>query len=228
MTPKVEINWYDGYTNDPEVLLRVDAQPSFEGCAWHKRPCADEMLDDVQLRVVGVPRKHEPAPGWHCYLRWSQCGNFATFFTWGGKPDGGFGGWTRTIRLVDGSEQRIVGGWATGAAVARSAGYGDLVEVCTVVGEHDRRGMFVPPMWLRELLAEQHPDTELVLEDRTWVVRWRHRMTKREWVEAEQRRRQTWIGELEAVTGRCWHDDLWQEFRDHPEAQPRPYSELRP
>lgn len=64
----VQINWMEGFANQPRFTLLLDAAPTF-----------------------GRYTKH-PVDGMHLYV--ARDGAFATFYVWTGNPDEGFGGWS--------------------------------------------------------------------------------------------------------------------------------------
>jgi hypothetical protein len=166
----VDFWWGDGCANDPDVRMLIDQRPP-RG-PYQKVPHPDGR------------------PGWHVY--YTETDGFAWFFTWGGKPDDGFGGSRRTITLVDGTEEEIVGGWHVGADTARDAGFPELVEIATVQESEVRGdrtwmktsgiGGFMTVERARREIAEHRPDVEWVRGyfEWSWTWKWRGQPSKAE------------------------------------------------
>lgn len=83
MIIKARPNWHEGFDNPPSIEVLVDQFPDDSSIQWEERN--------------GL------------YL--GRSGALSRFFSWSGKPDQGFGGWKRSITMLDGSVREIIGGW---------------------------------------------------------------------------------------------------------------------
>jgi hypothetical protein len=204
----IGVEWHAQYANDPSLCFLLDRQPEYG--RYDKRPCAQEQVSGEQAAIIGSRMRNE-RKGWHLY--WSQDGDFAWFFTWGGKPDDGFGGWRRTITLLDGTEEEIVGGWHTGPQAATDVGHPACVDVAyrtdyfvnRHTGEKRLSGgttCFVTEERLRMEVARLLRDVE-VIEGRYGgvTVKWRGQPSKAEFLDAQAKRREPIRKALEAKYG---------------------------
>lgn len=229
----IGVHWADGYVNDPSLCLLLDRKPEFE--RYDKRPCAEETLSGEQAAIVGS-RLRARREGW--YLYWSQDGDFAWFFTWGGKPDDGFGKHRRTITLLDGTQEEVVGGWHVGAGAASEVGHPVCVDVAyrtdyftdRHTGEKRLGGgtaCFVKEGRLRAEVARLLPDVEVVANAcGGMTVKWRGQPSKDLFMQAEERRRKVIQQQLKAKyqDARDWWRETTQAERDT--LKRRPYSAL--
>ncbi len=221
-----EVWWGDGYENSPSLTFELDRAPAWD--VYERRPCAREMLSSDQVAIVGGSTSSRPTPGWHAY--WSHDDGFVWFFTWGGKPDDGFGGHRRTIKLLDGSEELVVGGWHTGPSVALKAGFPPIVECAyrAVGGYRTAMACFVTLERFEAEVARLLPDIEVIGS----TVKWRGRPSKAEFMAAERERRNIFRDELKAkYHDGSWHGGDWYKSstkEERAELSCRPYSALGP
>lgn len=92
------VDWCDGFDNPPSIDVLISREPEFG--PYMKGPVsASQSLSDEQQAVVGgpAPATQPPTPGWHVYV--ATDGPMLTMFTYGGKPDRGFGGAGREIEV---------------------------------------------------------------------------------------------------------------------------------
>lgn len=234
-------NWHDGFDNGTDVTFRADAAPSFAAVPAKKVPCAAERLSGEQRAIVGGRPKSAPSPGWHIY--WQELGPFVSFFTWGGKPDDGFGGSRRKIILEDGGTEDVVGGWHVSPRVAEDAGLPPVIEVAVVAPPYDDRwpfggglAMFMKREAWEQAVEEFLPDCEIVNGE----IKWKGQISKRHFQAVEHLRRAVLRDELKAkyplIEGsgsafgadwtprRDWHDQATDEERA--QLSSRPYSAL--
>lgn len=183
----IGVEWHAYYGNDPSLCFLLDREPEYE--RYDKRPCVEETVSGEQAAIIGSRMKGR-RDGWHLY--WSQDGDFAWFFTWGGKPDDGFGGCRHTITLLDGTEEQIVGGWHTGAQAAADVGHPACVDVAYRIDYFTNRhtgekrlgggtACFVTEERLRAEVASFLPDVEVITGRYGGVtVKWRGQPSKAE------------------------------------------------
>jgi hypothetical protein len=228
----IGIEWADGYANDPSLCLLLDRAPEYG--RYDKRPCAKETLSGEQAMIVGS-RGRVRREGWHLY--WTQDGDFAWFFTWGGEPDDGFCGWKRTITLLDGTTQDIVGGWHVGASAASDVGHAACVHVAyrtdyltnRHTGEKRLGGgtsVFITRQRLEREIARLLPDVEATTgRGGGMTVKWRAQPSKAEHLQAERERIEPIREALKAKYPRDWRRESSQAERDSLKAGV-PYSTL--
>lgn len=193
----IDVYWGDGYGNDPSLKFLVEGLRD-HNWRYEKRPCVAEQLSSEQVAIVGL-RQRQRTEGWHIYF--AERDGFARFFTWGGKPDDGFGGRRRTVTLVDGSTEEIVGGWHVTPDAASDVGFSETLDVTVVdteyvaeIHNHDPGrdwtrisglARFVTLERCRRELAAHRPDLELVRKQiGGWTVKWRGQPSKSEWMAA--------------------------------------------
>lgn len=234
-----EVWWGDGYENWPSLTFLLDRMPRWE--VYERRPCAAGALSAEQEAIAGGARAAAPTPGWHVYH--SEDDGFAWFFTWGGKPDDGFGGSVRRVRLTDGSEAEVVGGWHAGGDVAVRAGFAPCLDVgvrtTLVAGERLAGGTacFVTEERFEAEVARLLPDVEVCRHpsNRVMTVKWRGQPSKAEFMAVENERRRIVRERLAAkYHDRSWHGGDWYrkasraELAELAELDTRPYSALGP
>lgn len=228
------VYWADGYENSPHLTFLLDRKPDWG--TYEKRPCAAERLSTEQAAIVGGPRQHAPAPGWHIYH--AEDDGFATFFTWGGKADDGFGGWRRTITLIDGGTEEVVGGWHVGPGVAIDAGFPPCVDAGIRTDRPGRGPLgggiacFITEDRCRREVAAHLPDVEVcrATAGGGLTVKWRGQQSKADFMAIERGRRETIRTALKAK----YHDGSrhggdWYRHATNDERaalQTRPYSAL--
>lgn len=227
----IGVEWFDHAVNDPSLCFLLDRKPEYG--RYDKRPCAQENLSGEQAVAVGS-RMRNARKGWHLY--WAQDGDFAWFFTWGGKPDNGFGGWRRMITLTDGTEEEIVGGWHVGASAATEVGHPQTIDVAYRTDYFTNRhtgekrlgggtGCFITEERFRLEIEEHLPAVEVV-ESRYHglTVKWRDAPSKAEHVAAESLRRTQLRDGLKVKYPGDWWAQLSVAEKD--ELTVRPYSAL--
>lgn len=181
LAARVQFRDNDGF--DSAELL-IDRKPEYG--VYTRYPMKDDhRLSDEQQQIVGGERPKAPS-GWYVYI--ATDGPLATMFTWGGKPDQGFGRWRRTIKFRDHTmpasvapeELEVVGGWHPGASAAAVAAL-DLVDVSYRVGEWDGIGM--ASFALRDAVKEAlPPEIEMYESHRGTDYKWAGSYpTKHEW-----------------------------------------------
>jgi hypothetical protein len=84
------------------------------------RPDWHEGYDNMPTFQVLVSRKSKLNPEKAVYeergtLYVAKDGVLLTHFSYNGKPNEGFGGWKRTVTMIDGSKREIIGGWYSDA-----------------------------------------------------------------------------------------------------------------
>jgi hypothetical protein len=242
-----EVYWADNFDNDADFKIRIDCE--FGELPWaehHFRyPSSRSQLSDEQRAIVGGAEPEAVAVGWHVYVK--SASPFHQMFTWGGKPDQGFGGARRTIKVICGKcngvggkdvdlcphcegrgewEQEVIGGWNAGAGVGRHAG---LELVSTTV--HDTRysvGMatFIETKALSELVARYLPE---VVYDGTEPPRWWGQPSKREWRAMERERiateRLIWEADHGVSFDYLRDERLWPSIRPYSSLGPAPINE---
>lgn len=232
----MSVEWSGHYANDPSLCLLLSRAPEYG--RYDKRPCVEETVSGEQAAIIGS-RVRGQLKGWHLY--WAQDGDFAWFFTWGGKPDDGFGGWHRTITLLDGTEEQIVGGWHTGAQAAADVGHATCVDaayrtdyfVNRLTGEKrlaGGTGCFVAERRLRAEVARLLPDVEVIAGRYGGVtVKWRGQPSKAEFLDAEQQRREPVRKALKAkYGGHDWYGKLTLAAKDALRTDRALYGDLGP
>lgn len=113
-----QINWHEGFVNPPSVRILVDEELiPYGDRVWRKLPAKRSTLSSEQELIVGDISK--PDPNWFAYV--FRQGGYTDFFTWGGEPDQGFGGSKKVIKLDDGTEETIIGGWSTSPRILNEA-----------------------------------------------------------------------------------------------------------
>ncbi len=221
-----DVWWGDGYENSPSLTFVLDRAPRWE--VYDKRPGGGRgQLSSEQEAAIGRPAPAKTIPGWSVY--WSHDDGFVTFFTWGGKPDDGFGGWRRTVRLLDGSEEEVVGGWHVSPGVAVEAGLSWTIDAAySVHGEPGRISCFVTIERFEAEVARLLPDVEVVGA----IVGWRGRPSKAEFMKVERGRRDALRDVLRArYADDSWHGGDWYRRAtddERAELKCRPYSALSP
>jgi hypothetical protein len=224
MTDRIEVlqaavYWADGYENWPSLRFTLSRKPVWE--VYEKRPCSGEQLSAEQENIIGRTRSTEPTPGWHIYH--ADDDEFVSFFTWGGKPDMGFGGWRRTIKLTDGTTEEIIGGWHTSGDVAERAGFAPCLDIsiegwigCFVTEERFVREV---DRLLPDVEVCRHPGNDVL------TVKWRDQPSKAEFMAVEHARRKEIRDGLKAKYGeRNWYRLSTDDERT--ELDCRPYSAL--
>lgn len=189
-------------------------------------PCEQATLSSEQLAIVGQELHSTSRTGWHVY--WADDDGFVTFFTWGGKPDDGFGGHRRIVRLTDGTDEYVKPEY-TSPDVAMNAGLPKTVDSSYLLP-----GQWVLPVacfvrlgrFEREVTVHL-PDVEVV----DGVARWRGRESKAEFMARERERRDALRDVLKArykddTTYGGWYGRATDDELD--ELRCRPYSELGP
>jgi len=221
------VYWADGYENSPSLTFLLSRMPEWD--VFEKRPCAMETLSSEQVMVVGGTNR-QAASGWHIYH--SEDDDFAWFFTWGGKPDAGFGGSRRVVTLTDGFTEEVVGGWHVSSSVAEKAGFAPCVDVgvrTSVIRGQLAGGTacFITHDRFKSEATRLLPDVEVV-EDQyaSLTVKWRGQPTKREFMASERERRIVVRESLENAYGRDWYKRSSNE--EHTLLACRPYSALGP
>lgn len=219
---EAKVWWGDGYVNEPTVRFVIDRAPVFD--IYEKRPCGQETLSAEQAAVVGSKMRRQ-VDGWHVY--YSEDDEFSTFFTWDGKPDEGFGRWRRTIKLSDGTEEEIIGGWHTGPDVAVEAGFPPCVDTSYVLDADDRVGLacFISEERFRLEVERLLPDVEVIRSIYNGLtVKWRNQVSKAEFVDIEADRQEQVRNSLKAKYPGDWYYCATDEERDQFSTQP--YSAL--
>lgn len=198
------IRWDDTFDNDPSLVVYVNREPRYE--RWRKNAADADQLSEEQLAIVRPqPRKVPARSGWHVYT--SQDGPLVSMFTWGGKPDDGFGGRRRTITLEDGTDEEIVGGWHPSGATGLYAG----LDLMSVAYHHDGwkphrdgdkwSGLGFAAFGLKDqLLAavdEFLPDVETLpgYDGKLTTFKLKGQVSKAEWRAQERARQDVWIAE---------------------------------
>ncbi len=102
------------------------------------RPKWMEEFDNVPTFDVLVSEK----PSFTVYqerdtLYVAQDGVILCHFSYDGKPNEGFGGWRRTVTMLDGTTRDIVGGWYSGAHSINSVFPELLCTDCGYTASHD-------------------------------------------------------------------------------------------
>lgn len=168
----VDVNWMDRCANSPDLILLVDEYP--EHRVYTKRPFS--------------PEAKRPA-GWHVY--WSEVDGLVWFFTWGGQPDDGFGGYARDVQLDDGTVEHVVGGWHASSDIPPQAGFPAVARVVLKDDpESGGRSAFALRDRLELTLAKFRPDLELIDDDMGFpAVKWRGRVGKHEYLRTTDRTR---------------------------------------
>lgn len=188
---EAQIYWHDDYDNAPSVQILLDEAPlTGDDRVWDKIPARHSQLSAEQEAIVGR-ENFKPDPDWYAYAY--REGGFCYFFTWGGKPDQGFGGLKRTIRLSDGTEEEIIGGWFTSPRVLNEADPDSppVMEVSYTADPkvmergHTFLGGFYSTEEVHEAVLRCNPDVELG-EDGAWKLK--GYPTKAEWRTAERTR----------------------------------------
>jgi len=247
----VDVRWADEYGNDPSLKFLVCGLKG-KLTVYEKRPIdgAAIMVSSEQAAIVGATRSPRKRPGWHVY--WAELDGFATFFTWGGEPDDGFGRWRRDVHLSDGTVEHVIGGWHTGPSVAVEAGFPETLDIAVVdqegVEQHEARcrelgrdpnpwtrtgglGMFITVERARIEIAKHRPDLEWA-ESRFGfgpVVKWRGQPSKAEFQAVDDVRRKAIRDGLKARYGDGYgRDNWWYKATDAEKAEmdQRPYSAL--
>ncbi len=195
-----EVWWGDGYENPPSLTFELDRVPAWD--VYEKRGC----------------------------VYWTEDDGFVWFFTWGGKPDDGFGSRRRVVKLLDGSEELVVGGWHTSPSVAVEAGFPRTVDCAyrAVGGYRTATACFVTLERFEAEVVRLLPDVEVIGS----TVRWRGRPSKAEFMAAERERRDVLRDELKAkYHDGSWHGGDWyrrSSEQERAELRCRPYSALGP
>lgn len=222
---EVVVCWRDGHENWPDLKFKLSRKPVWD--AYEKRPCAGGGLAAEQEAVIGA-RTSRPMPGWHIYH--AEDDGFVSFFTWGGKPDNGFGGWRRTVRLTDGTTEEIVGGWHTSGSVATGAGFAPCLD-CAIDGSI---GCFITEDRFVREVERLLPDVEVCRHPGNGVltVKWRGQPSKAEFMAVEWERRREIREALKAkyADGSRHGEDWYRKSSEDELAEfaTRPYSALGP
>ncbi len=221
-----EVWWGDTYENAPSVTFHVDRDPEWK--VYDKRPGGSAgLLSAEQEAVIGRRAPVRPTPGYNVY--WTQDGDFVWFFSWGGKPDDGFGGWRREIELADGTVELVVGGWHVSPSIAVSAGFPKIIETAYISPGH-RVGVacFVTVERFEREVAIHLPDVEVTGS----TVKWRGQPSKAQFMAAERERRDIFRDEMKAkYSDGSWHHGNWYKKMtadEKVEMACRPYSALGP
>lgn len=227
-----EVRWRDGYENAPDLAFLLDRDLRFE--RYDKQACMREQVSSEQAAIVGSRMRDDRSQGWHLY--WSEDDGFAWFFTWGGKPDDGFGGWRRTITLIDGTDEEVVGGWHVGSSAAEAVGHPATVDVTvctdymTICGEQclaGGLGRFITEERFRREVERLLPDVEVVRTSRgKLTVKWRGQPSKEEFMAGERGRRDLMRDRLKADYGDSWNWFRTVPHEEYAELECRPYSAL--
>lgn len=94
------INWYEGWSNDPELQVLVDRIPKLE-----------ELVFDVKQ----VDESHA--------LCFAEQDGYVAFYCDDAKDHHGYGGWTFEIRLKDGTTRTLRGPWSSSPSVMNDFGF---------------------------------------------------------------------------------------------------------
>lgn len=162
-----DVDWHDSAANSPRLLALTEGLPVRDAdTAYEKHAIADD-------------------PGWHVY--YSDFDGYVWFFTWGGKPDDGFGGWKRTVTLSDGTTETVIGGWHASSDCTTAAGLPRVMSVVTTRNETEsarwpRSGSsgFMTVERVERELPLLRPDLELVATPWGMTVKWRGQPSKDE------------------------------------------------
>jgi hypothetical protein len=233
----IGVTWYDDSVNFPQVKFLLDHKPNFD--VYEKRPCDQVTLSSEQALIVGSTMSRKK-PGWNIY--WSEDDHFITFFTWGGKPDDGFGRWRRTIKLSDGSSEEIIGGWHVGPQAAIDAGFSVTVDTSYVVASEVRSnrhwtkqgGMacFITQERFIQEIGRLRPDLEVCYINDSPTVKWQGQISKNEFQNIDDKRRNQVREDLKKKypTGPSVFNDWWNQATDEEkkELSYKKYSELGP
>jgi hypothetical protein len=230
----IAVRWSDGFENDPSLSFLLDRKPEWE--VYEKRPSTDAQLSAEQTAAAGTSGARG-RKGWHIYRACD--GDFSTFFTWGGKPDQGFGGWRRDVPLTDGTVEHVTGGWSAGGTVAEQAGFPACFDgaYVTRLTQDRRTGLYrvgggtvchVNVDRVVTELARLRPELEAVDSPYGWTVKWKGRIDKRTFQRQEHDRRavlrDSFKADLEPDYGWHWHQHITEEQSEALGC--RPYSAL--
>jgi hypothetical protein len=103
-----EVDWMDGYLNDPSLRVRVDEIPD---------------LSELRFEQDGK-------------IWFAESGGYAKFFAWSGDGnDGGFSGRCFEITTEDGEDVTLKGPFSSRTGVVNQRGFGPVVSVSVTTEE---------------------------------------------------------------------------------------------
>lgn len=116
MIKSIEINWYEGYGNAPQITIFVDKRP--KNFIYVLKPVRDNQTIYFAESTDGI-----------CH-----------FYLHNTKNEGGFYGREYELNLADGSKKKIKGPWSSRAEVMNEFGFGPIMD-CGVHAEDDKYNM---------------------------------------------------------------------------------------
>lgn len=202
------INWNDRYANEPNLMVVLD-EPLVFPEEWNTSPIKGERET----------------------FYWREADDFYTYFVWSGKPDHGFGGWKRTIKLVEGGEREIVGGWSSNPSVFPLAGLPDVLEVSVyaLTGKGKKLGgplsLALDHGRVHDVVREHCPGIEVIETGRAYTpltFKFEGEVSKAEWQDQEDARISPIRDALREQYGQLWYSLCTDQERH--EINSRPYS----
>lgn len=194
--------WNDRYGNSPDLIVNLRGPLEFPE-PWMKVKIPD---DDHSLY-------------WRCD------GPFYVYFVWAGKPDRGFGGWRRTIKLVNGTSEEVVGGWTSNPSSFKAAGMGEMLEVTAYQNGAKATSCALPREEVERIVEQFCPDVEIIETGKDCepiTFKLAGELSKEEWMELEGQRTDAIRAQLKEKYGTRWYDLSTAEEKQP--FQSKPYS----
>lgn len=104
------VNWYRDYANSPRFNVVIDRIPELDELVFTQRES----------------------------IHWAEKEGYVHYFSYT-RPGNGFGGWSPTINMVDGSQKTLIGPWSSRASCANELGFYPCTEVVLRRSEFDLR-----------------------------------------------------------------------------------------